>query len=358
MRRAVRRVASADGSTRAVVGSVAPAAVGQHEVMSRRTHVVLGGGAAMGAFQVGALLALLEAGLRVDLVHGSSVGALNAVFLAVRPDLARGRELAAWWAEPSMAKVLRPGWPSRIRGLAHALRPGGALLDARPLRRLIEHHVPARDLTELTLPVTVTTTCLDCGTPRRHEDGAIADVLLASCALPGLFRPVRLADGHLHVDGGILDGVPVAAALDLAAPEDLVLVLDCGLAPVTGRVDVCAAASDVLAGQACGVSVEPGRPLYVPPVEGGVGALDTVLRAFTVARSVANRSAVREALDDPRVHVLPHVADAWAAGLLAGLPTGPRDVSRSDELLRAGQAVTHRWLATQAWAGSAAAPHG
>jgi predicted acylesterase/phospholipase RssA len=104
MRRAVRRVASADGSTRAVVGSVAPAAVGQHEVMSRRTHVVLGGGAAMGAFQVGALLALLEAGLRVDLVHGSSVGALNAVFLAVRPDLARGRELAAWWAEPSMAR--------------------------------------------------------------------------------------------------------------------------------------------------------------------------------------------------------------------------------------------------------------
>ena len=317
---------------------------------------MLGGGAAMGAFQVGALLALLEAGVRVDLVHGSSVGALNAVFLAVRPDLARGRELADWWAEPSMAEVLRPGWPARIRGLAHALRPGGALLDERPLRRLVERHVPARDLTELALPVTVTTTCLDCGAARRHDAGAVADVLLATCALPGLFRPVRLPDGHLHVDGGILDGVPVTAALDLAAPEDVVLVLDCGLAPVTGRVDVCAAASDVLAAQACGVPVEPGRPPYVPPVEGGVGALDTVLRAFTVARAAANRSAVREALDDPRVHVLPHVADAWAAGLLAGLPTGPRDVSRSDELLRAGQAATHRWLAVQAWAGSAAAP--
>jgi hypothetical protein len=148
----------------------------------------------------------------------------------------------------------------------------------------------------------------------------------------------------------------VTAALDLAAPEDLVLVLDCGLAPVTGRVDVCAAASDVLAGQACGVPVEPGRRPYVPPVEGSVGALDTVLRAFTVARSVANRSAVREALDDPRVHVLPHIADAWAAGLLSVLPTGPRDASGPDDLLRAGQAATHRWLATQAWAGSAAAP--
>ncbi len=85
---------------------------------------------------------------------------------------------------------------------------------------------------------------------------------MAGCALPGIFRPIRLPDGHLHVDGGILDGVPITAALQMAAPEDRILVLDCGLAPVTGRVDVCAAASDVLAGQACGVSVEPGRPAY------------------------------------------------------------------------------------------------
>jgi predicted acylesterase/phospholipase RssA len=40
--------------------------------MSPRTHVVLGGGAATGAFSAGALLALLASGLRVDLLHGSS----------------------------------------------------------------------------------------------------------------------------------------------------------------------------------------------------------------------------------------------------------------------------------------------
>ena len=62
----------------------------------------------MGAFQAGALLALFEAGLRADVLHGSSVGALNAIFLAVRPDLEQGRELARWWGEPSMAEVLRP----------------------------------------------------------------------------------------------------------------------------------------------------------------------------------------------------------------------------------------------------------
>ena len=48
----------------------------------------------MGAFQAGALMALFEAGLQADLLHGSSVGALNAAFLAMRPDLEQGRELA------------------------------------------------------------------------------------------------------------------------------------------------------------------------------------------------------------------------------------------------------------------------
>jgi predicted acylesterase/phospholipase RssA len=56
----------------------------------------------MGAFQAGALLALFEAGLRADLLHGSSVGAVNAVFLAVRPDLEQGRKLTRWWGDTSM----------------------------------------------------------------------------------------------------------------------------------------------------------------------------------------------------------------------------------------------------------------
>ncbi|SNS12642.1 Patatin-like phospholipase [Geodermatophilus pulveris] len=312
--------------------------------MLPRTHVVLGGGAAMGAFQAGGLLALLEAGVPVDALHGSSVGAVNAAFLAVRPDRERAAELARLWGDPLMARVLRPGWPARARGLARSLRPGGALLDDRPLRRVVTRHVPVPDLAGLAVPVTVTTTCLDCGSAHRHDSGDVADTLAASCALPGLFRTVVLPDGHRHVDGGIVDGVPIASALEAAGPGDRVLVLDCGLAPVTGPIDVCAAASDVLPAQACGVPVAVGRTRYVPPVEGGVGALDAVLQAFTVARAVANRAAVRDALADPRVHVVPHVADAWAAGLLDALPLGPRDVSRTADLVRAGREVTRQWL--------------
>ena len=72
--------------------------------------------------------------------------------------------------------------------------------------------------------------------------------------------------------------------------------------------------------------------------------LDVVLRSFTVARTVANRAAVRDALHDPRVRVLPHLADAWSAGHLRAMPTGPRDFSRTGDLMDAGRRATEAWL--------------
>ncbi len=69
-----------------------------------------------------------------------------------------------------------------------------------------------------------------------------------------------------------------------------------------------------------------------------------MLRAFTVARAVANRTSLLPLLDDPRVRVAPHVADAWAAGLLAAPPAGPRDFRRTGDLVEAGRRATAQWL--------------
>jgi hypothetical protein len=71
-----------------------------------------------------------------------------------------------------------------------------------------------------------------------------------------------------------------------------------------------------------------------------------VLRSFTVARAVANRLGAAPLLEDPRVRVVPHVADAWASGLLRHLPAGPRDFRRTPELVAAGRAATRAWVAT------------
>lgn len=308
-----------------------------------RTLVVLGGGGALGAFQVGGLLALAEAGVLPDALFGCSAGALNAAFLASDPTLGRVRQLADWWADSSSRRVLAPGRWSQLRGMATAVASrADALLDERPLRQLVSTHVGAHDVSELAVPLTVTTTCLDCGTAVHADRGPLADLLVASCSLPGLFPPVRLQDGHLHVDGGVLCGVPVAAALAVAQPGDVVYVLDCALAPVTGQAGFCTALDHVGPTQACGLGETSRR--WQAPAEQRRGALEVVLRSFAVARSVANRAAVQGLLHDPRVRVVPHVADAWAAGLLRQVPRGPRDFRATGDLVMAGRQATAAWL--------------
>lgn len=308
-----------------------------------RTLVVLGGGGALGAFQVGGLLALAEAGVVPDALFGCSAGALNAAFLASDPSLHRAQELADWWSDSGSRRVLAPGRLTQLRGVATAFASrADALLDERPLRALVSTHVGAHDLSELAVPLTVTTTCLDCGAARHHDRGPLADLLVASCSLPGLFPPVRLPGGHSHVDGGVVCGVPLEAALAQAGPDDVVYVSDCALAPVTGTAGTCAAVTYDGATTACGLGETSAR--WAPPVEQRRGALDVVLRAFTVARAVANRTTLEPLLDDPRVRVLPHVADAWAAGLLRRVPAGPRDFRSTADLVSAGRASTMTWL--------------
>jgi predicted acylesterase/phospholipase RssA len=304
---------------------------------------VLGGGGALGGYQAGAVLGLAEAGILPDAVYACSAGALNGAFLAADPTVETAARLAAWWLDGSGRHVLMPSWWARARGMASALttRTDG-LLDPGPLRRLVSAHVPAHDISELSIPMSVTTTCLDCGAAAHHTRGSVTDVLAASCALPGLFPPVPLDGGHLHVDGGVVCGVPLAPALRDAGPHDRIFVLDCALAPVAMRASECA--SEPNATTACGLPV-PGRVSpYTAPVESSRGALDVVLRAFTVARAVANRSAVAAAMQDDRVAVVPHVPDAWAVGLLQRLPAGPRDFGATASLVQAGRAVIQQWL--------------
>ncbi len=321
--------------------------------MSGRTIVVLGGGGSLGAFQAGALRSLLRAGIIPDVLVGCSAGALNAAYLAVDPTVARAEALTELWTHRDLYGVLSPGAWAKVKGVAAGR--GHSLLDDRPLRALVENHIPAHDVAELALPLRVATACLDCALPVLHAAGSVTAVLAASCALPGLLPAVRLADGHLHVDGGILDGVPLAGALELAGPDDRVLVLDCSLTPHTGRPGSCAALPPPARGERalCGIQLagQEVRTFVAPTEERGTTVLDIVLRAFTIARAVANQHSLGVSCEDPRVEVLPHIADAWSAGLLARLPRGTRDFSATPHLIEAGAASTSLWLQAKGFSG-------
>ncbi len=115
-----------------------------------KTAFVLGGGGVLGAHEVGMLRALAEAGIKPDVVVGTSVGAINGAFVAADPAGAAERLGELWHgARPAAARSAgtcsagRPGWPD----------PGTHLHAIEPLRAMLEQALPAADFADLELPL-------------------------------------------------------------------------------------------------------------------------------------------------------------------------------------------------------------
>lgn len=222
---------------------------------AHRNVFVLSGGASRGAVQIGMLEALLDAGVVPHALVGTSVGALNATFVGWRPDRARVRELRAKWLALRTRDIFPGGTLTRVHHLARQ-RP--YLFSHHALLRLIRDWQPVERLEDLPVPVRVVTTPLDGAGAVYHRHGDLAQLLLASAAVPAVFAPIPLPDGAggttLHVDGGVADNVPVAGAADLAPTR--VFVLDASLAtprPPRSRTPV-----DVLVAS-LGVAMRAGR---------------------------------------------------------------------------------------------------
>lgn len=182
---------------------------------------VLGGGGSLGAMQVGMLRALTEAGVKPDLVAGTSVGSLNAAVLARSGDDALAR-LDGIWARMTRDEAFPGGVLSRVRTLTQSKTH---LFPNSGLRAIISDHLGAETRFEdLALPLGVVTTQVDTAEPLLIRSGRLLEPLLASCAIPGIFPPVE-HDGHLLYDGGLVANVPMRQALAMGAKS--LVVLDC-----------------------------------------------------------------------------------------------------------------------------------
>ena len=212
----------------------------------KRAFVFPSGGSS-GAAQVGILRALLAAGVFPGVVVGSSVGALNAAFVAIDPTVARIEELAAIWKRITRADVFGRNRYGTVYRLA---RRHDHIYTPRALRTLISAFCTVGDLGETRIPVHVVTTDLDHGVARWWSTGPAQEILYASACLPGLFPPAELG-GHRHVDGGVLEPAPVGRAVDLDVAEVYVL------------------------GEVFGPDIEPRVPAT---------ALDVLLRSFAISR--------------------------------------------------------------------------
>jgi NTE family protein len=266
---------------------------------------VLGGGGVLGAHEVGMLQALAEAGIRPDLVLGTSVGALNGVFVAAHRDPgAAVPELGAVWREGAASEAFGGTLFGRVRTLA---RSGTHLHPNEPLRQLLEG-LPVERIEELTLPFQCVAASIERAAAHWFAAGPIVPAVLASAAVPGLLPPVRVGDEHFF-DGGLVHSIPVGRALELGARTVYVLHV--------GRIE---------------------RPLQVPTRPWEVG-----LVAFEIARR--HRFAEDMAAIPPgvTVHVLPTGAEAAAGVDLSQLRY--RDTSRVDEHIQRAYEASAAYLA-------------
>ncbi|HYZ93134.1 MAG TPA: patatin-like phospholipase family protein [Actinomycetota bacterium] len=188
-----------------------------------RTAFVLGGGGNLGAVQVGQLRALLEHEIVPDVVIGCSVGALNGAAIAGDPTLAEVERLADLWRGLGPQDV----FPSNRlgRGPWMFVRTGLSAYSDHGLRRVIDGWLQYRLFEETKVPFCVVATSLATGREHWFQSGDVRRPLMASTALPGVFPPVAI-DGHVYMDGGVVNNVPVSKAFDLKAKK--VFVLDVG----------------------------------------------------------------------------------------------------------------------------------
>jgi NTE family protein len=173
--------------------------------------------------QAGMLHALYERGIVPDLLVGTSAGALNAAYVASRPQtVATARELGAVWCGLRRKDVfpLRPA--TLLSGLAgrrdHLVSDCG-------LRRVAARHLQITRLEEAAIPLHLIACDPLSGQEVRLSEGPAVQAVLASAAIPGLLPPVRFGD-RLLTDGGVSNNTPISHAIQLGAERIYVLPTD------------------------------------------------------------------------------------------------------------------------------------
>jgi len=171
--------------------------------------LALGSGSARGWAHIGVINELRAAGIHPDLVCGTSIGALvGAVYAEGGIDA-----LEEW--------VSSLTWP-QVVGFFDVSFVGG-LIKGNRLMEFFRKEFLDRRIEDLPLPFAAVATELDSGREVWLREGPVTDALRASIATPGLFTP-RLRDGHLLVDGALVNPVPVSLCRAMGA--NLVIAVD------------------------------------------------------------------------------------------------------------------------------------
>ena len=186
-----------------------------------RVGLALGGGAARGFAHVGVIQVLEEAGIRPDMVVGTSAGSLVAAIYASGRTGAQLQQIALEMEEATFTDWTLPFF-------------GRGVLRGEALARYVNQQVRGLTIEAMPMPLGVVATDLQSGEGILFRGGDAGLAVRASSAVPSVFQPVRIG-AHEYVDGGLVAPVPVGYARQMGA--ELVIAVDISSEPLGNASD-------------------------------------------------------------------------------------------------------------------------
>jgi len=242
--------------------------------------LVLGGGAARGFAHVGVIQVLEEAGIKPDLVVGTSAGSLVAAFYASGKNGAQLQKVAETMEEATITD-----WTVPLLGRG-MMRGDG-------LARYVNSHTGNRRIEELKMPLGIVATDLRTGDGVLFQRGDLGIAVRASSSVPAVFEPVRIGNREF-VDGGLASPVPVRYARQMGA--EYVLAVDISSHPEVGKTgdmfDILMQTFTIM-GKSINNFELRNADLVVRPALGNVGSAEFSARRKSIE---AGRAAMLQAL--------------------------------------------------------------
>lgn len=291
--------------------------------MEPKICLALGGGAARGLAHLGVLKVFEDARVPIHMIAGTSLGAMMGGLYATQPDasywMGRVEQFLRSYASRKtrlefVRKLEQPNNHNHgfFSDMAFLIRKGyfwgitatqSAFIDEKEYQALIYPLIPAISVEETKIPFCCVATDIRNGKRVMYSSGSLRTAISASCALPGIFPPVK-DNGMLLVDGGWVERVPVLCAREMGA--DIIIAVD--------------VSSDVSTFE-------------------DKSGLDIVLRADAVTRIYLNELLVREA--DVEIH--PAVGGTHWADF-----SNPRDLFKQGEAAALEKLITIRTMVHRA----------
>ncbi|MFD1705777.1 patatin-like phospholipase family protein [Siminovitchia sediminis] len=215
--------------------------------------LALGSGGARGFAHLGVLKAMKDHSIPVDMIAGSSMGALVGCFYAFGHDIDRLIKLSTAFKRQYYIDFTVPKM---------------GFIAGNRVKNLIRLFMQGKRLEELDIPVAVIATDLQSGEKVVFKEGPIPEIVRASISIPGVFIPEKI-NGRMMVDGGVTDRVPVSAVKEMGA--DIVIGVDVSVvnkrAEILTVYDVIMQSIDILQMEISAARKVESDITIVPPVE-------------------------------------------------------------------------------------------